>query len=131
MRAIRVLIVDDNNDFAKAAGGFLDAIPAVEVIGYAGSGMEALAMITQLRPTLVLMDLLMPGMDGLEATRQIKCCAVAPKVVIVSMLDPETYDTAAHWAGADGFVSKKTFAAQLQPLLEALFHTGEGLNIAH
>lgn len=121
MNAIQVLIVDDNSDFVRAAEGFLTSLSTIEVIGRAASGLEALDMVKRLHPTLVLMDLVMPGMDGLEATRQVKAQDGAPKVIIVSLASSGGYDAHMRSVGADGFVSKTAFTAQLPVMIESLF----------
>ena len=120
MCAIKVLIVDDSPTFARAAEQFLRGIPNVEILGHAHSGAEALAMAAQLSPTLVLMDLVMPGMDGLEATRRLKSQPNAPKIVILSVVDPEEYAALAHGAGADAFVPKGELANQLPSFIESM-----------
>ncbi len=69
---IRILIADDHKVVRRGLRGFLELDPALEVVGEAGNGEEAVAMARHLEPDVVLMDLLMPVMDGIEATRQIR-----------------------------------------------------------
>ena len=121
MPPIRVLLVDDNPKFIAAAAYFLATLPDVTVVGYALSAQEGLAQATDAQPNLVLMDVAMPNMNGLEATRELKTWPQAPYVVILTMYDNLEYRAAAKLAGADGFVTKSEFGAQLLPLMDALF----------
>jgi DNA-binding NarL/FixJ family response regulator len=118
---IRVLLVDDNPEFLKSASGFLALQPSLQVVGCAISGAEALAQIPRLAPHLVLMDWAMPEMSGLEATRLIKAHQNAPRVVILTLYNIPQYRVAAQSAGADGFISKAEWSAQLMPLIQQLF----------
>jgi DNA-binding NarL/FixJ family response regulator len=121
MSSIRVLLVDDNSKFIAAAGHFLATIPRVVVVGCAHSGHESLAQVAQLQPDLVFMDVAMPDMNGLEATRQIKTQPGAPRVIILTMHNSPEYRAAAEMVGADGFITKSEFGTQLLPLLYSLF----------
>lgn len=117
-----VLIVDDHADFRAAVVHFLRELPLVRVVGEARDGAEALRLTDELAPDLVLMDLTMPVLDGLEATRAIKARAGhTPKIVIVTMYAGAACHTAALHAGADGFMAKPDIVARLQPLLYDLF----------
>ena len=117
---MRVLLVDDGEEFLDVASRFLAADSSIEIIGRAHSGREALAKVIELRPDLVLIDLAMPGMNGLETTRQIKVDPLAPKVIILTLHDNREYRSVAESIGADGFVSKSELGTQLLPLLQKL-----------
>jgi DNA-binding NarL/FixJ family response regulator len=122
MKPIHVLLVDDNPIFLDSVACFLSTDPLVQVVGRALSGIDALAQAAQLHPDLVLMDLSMPGMSGLEATRRIKTQSDAPpKVVVLTMYDFPPYRTACAAAGADGFVSKAELGTRLIQQIHALF----------
>jgi DNA-binding NarL/FixJ family response regulator len=123
MSPIRVLLVDDNPKFIAAAAYFLTTLPEVTVVGYALSAQEGLAQATNSQPNLVLMDIAMPHMNGLEATRELKTWPHAPYVIILTMYDNLEYRAAAKLAGADGFVTKSEFGAQLPLLIQTLFGT--------
>ena len=123
MSPIRVLLVDDNPKFIAAAVHFLATLPEVTVVGYALSAQEGLAQAANLQPNLILMDIAMPNMNGLEATRELKTWPRVPYVVILTMYDNLEYRAAAKLAGADGFVTKSEFGAQLPLLIQALFGT--------
>ncbi len=120
MKPTRILLVDDSALFLDSADLFLSAIPSIVVVGRAMSGEDALRCVSALRPDVVLMDLDMPGMSGLEATRQIKALPQPPRVVIVTVHNHAAYRTAAQAAGADGFLSKSEFGKQLLPLIQTL-----------
>ncbi|MCI0390916.1 MAG: response regulator transcription factor [Acidobacteria bacterium] len=118
---MRILLVDDNPKFLEAASRFLSVVPEVEIVACVFSGREAVEQSAQLQPDLVLMDLVMPGMDGLAATREIKAQPDAPRVIIVTLHKHQEYRAAAEAVGADGFLSKSEFGAQLLLLIRALF----------
>lgn len=121
MSFVRILLVDDSLTFLESATRFLSANERLEIIGRALSGGEALEQVSQLCPDLVLMDLTMPGMNGLEATRRLKARQSAPYVIILTLSDSSEYCAAAVAAGADGFVTKSEFGTALLPLIHSLF----------
>lgn len=122
--SIKVLLVDDSERFLDSAERFLGAVERIAVVGRARSGPEAVALVERLAPDLVLMDLSMPGMSGLEATRLIKQRLGAPRVIIVSLHDGPNH-LAAATAAADAFVGKADFADAVLPTIDGLF-TSEG-----
>jgi DNA-binding NarL/FixJ family response regulator len=110
---IRVLLADDQ---ALVRGGFrmiLEARPDLEVVGEAGDGAEAVALTRQLRPDVVLMDVRMPDMDGLEATRRIVASGSPARVVVLTTYDVDDSVFAALRAGASGFMLKDVRPAEL------------------
>ena len=117
MLRVRLLVVDDNPAFLNSAQRFLAANPEIEVVGQALSGDEALDQVTRLRPDMVLMDLVMPETNGLEAARIIKALPDAPRVVIMTLYDSAEYRAAVEATSADGFVAKSEFGTQLLALL--------------
>ncbi len=121
MSPLRVLLVDDSHDFLESAARFLSEYPSLEIVGWTFSGRDARELVARLQPDLVLMDLTMPGMNGLEATRQIKALPGAPCVVILTLYDNHEYRSAAEAAGADGFVTKSELGTQLLPLIHTFF----------
>ena len=111
---IRILIADDQALVRAGLRMILDAQPGLEVIGEAGDGREALAQCRELAPDLVLMDIRMPGMDGLEATRRLLGLAgPAPKVIVLTTFDTDDYVYEAIRAGASGFLLKSAPPEQL------------------
>ena len=110
---IRVLVVDDQ---ALVRGGFrliLESQPDIEVVGEAADGRAALAKVRELRPDVVLMDVRMPGMDGLEATRQLLSGGEAPRILMLTTFDLDEYVYDALRAGASGFLLKDVRPEQL------------------
>ena len=110
---IRVLVVDDQ---ALVRGGFrliLESQPDLEVVGEASDGREAIVKARQLRPDVVLMDVRMPGMDGLEATRQLLAGQGGPRVLMLTTFDLDEYVYDALRAGASGFLLKDVRPEQL------------------
>lgn len=125
MPCLRILLVDDSQEFLDSIANLLSLHPSLQVIGSAQSACAGLEQVEQLQPDLVLMDLAMPGMNGIEATRWLKARAVSCKVVILTLHDHTEYREAAKAAGADGFISKSEIATQIRPLIQALFQTSE------
>lgn len=120
MPSLRILLVDDSLAFLESATRFLAIDKKLEIVGRVLSGEEALVQVPQLCPDLVLMDMAMPGMNGLEATRQIKERSSSPYVVVLTLNDGSEYRTAALAVGADGFVTKSEIGTALLPLIHSL-----------
>jgi DNA-binding NarL/FixJ family response regulator len=87
--------VDDSPEFLELVARCLAVAPHIEIVGRTRSGREALEQVARLQPDLVLMDLAMPGMNGLEATQRIKAQPGAPRVVMLTMYDDPAYRAAA------------------------------------
>lgn len=130
MRELKVLLVDDHAGFISAAVRHLRRLPWLTVVGSAGNGVEAIAQCEILRPDVVLMDLAMPEMGGLQATRLIKAQDNPPYIVIASHFDDGEHRDHALRAGADAFVSKLAYIHEVMPLLEALAGTGTDTDAA-
>jgi len=111
--SIRVVLADDQ---ALVRGGFrmiLEAEADIEVVGEAGDGGEAAALVARLRPDIVLMDVRMPGVDGLEATRRIVASGSAARVIVLTTYDVDDSVYSALRAGASGFMLKDVRPAGL------------------
>jgi DNA-binding NarL/FixJ family response regulator len=106
-QTVRVLIVDDQEPFRSAARLVIEMTDGFEVVGEAADGEEALRQVDAVTPDLVLMDIKMPGIDGLEATRRIVTTQPATRVVVLSTYDE--YASQALDAGAVAFLSKADF----------------------
>jgi DNA-binding NarL/FixJ family response regulator len=102
---LRVLIADDQDLFRAGFGLILGAQPDMQVVGEAADGDEAVALAGRLRPDVVVMDVRMPGRNGIEATREI-CAATSAKVLVLTMFDLDEYVYDAVRAGASGFLLK-------------------------
>lgn len=124
--AIRVLIVDDSPQFLKAARMILSEDPALDVVGGTCSGADAVDLVSRLHPDVVLMDLAMPLMNGLEATRHIKAAQRSPIVIVLTLHDNLEYRNTATAAGADGFVPKSEAGTQLPALIHTLVKEKQG-----
>ena len=123
---MRVLLVDDDPLFLESAARLLAAEAGFTVVGRARSGRQAMDMAASLRPDLVVMDVEMPGMDGLETTRRLKARAGAPRVLLVSIYDSEARRRAAAVAGADGYVGKWEFPWRLTAAIWATAESRRG-----
>ncbi len=120
---VRTLMVDDHATFLNELTHLLEEDHEIDVVGRVASGEEALEQTAALRPDLVLMDLAMPRMGGLEATRRLKtdAGAGAPRLIVLSLYEHSMYRQAALDAGANGFVPKSKLGTLLLPMIHALF----------
>lgn len=123
MRKLRILLVDDHAVVLAGIRSLLEGEADMEVVGEARSGEEAVDKATQLQPELVLMDIAMPGMNGIEATRRIKTALPETNVLILTMHDDEQFFFPALRAGASGYVVKE---AEPRELLNAIQTVGRG-----
>ena len=122
---IDVLLVDDNENFVSAALRHLRKLEWLNVVGTASTGIQAIARCEALRPQVVLMDLAMPEMGGLQATRLIKAQDNPPYVVIASHFDDVEHREHATRAGADAFISKMSYLQDVKTLLAQLDEAGD------
>jgi DNA-binding NarL/FixJ family response regulator len=126
--SIRVLIVDDQELVRTGFRLFLETQPGLAVVGEAGDGEEAIERVRELGPDVVLMDIRMPTMDGVEATAKLTSGAIepAPRVLVLTTFDLDEYVFGALRAGAAGFLLKD---APRERLIEAIrvVHSGEAL----
>jgi DNA-binding NarL/FixJ family response regulator len=111
--SIRVLLVDDQSLLRLGFRMVLEAQPDIEVVGEAGDGATGVAMTRSLHPDVVLMDVRMPVMDGIEATRQIVASGSAARVLVLTTFDLDEYVFAALRGGASGFLLKDVPPADL------------------
>jgi CheY-like chemotaxis protein len=120
-RPIRAVVVDDSPFILKLLSTLLEEQNNVQLVGTAMDGRHAVRRVTEEAPDLVLMDLQLPGLNGLEATRQIKAHPQPPAVIIVTADDTPAYRAAARDAGADAFVGKQQLFTHLRSAINKLF----------
>lgn len=124
MATIRVLIADDHPIFRDGMRGLLDSVEATEVVGEASSGEEAIELAEKLQPDIILMDIKMPGMNGIEATREILHTSPHIGVLVVTMFQDDDSVFAAMRAGARGYLLKNASGEEVLDAIRAV--TGGG-----
>ena len=120
---IKVLIVDDQKTVQALLNNYLEGEPGIEIIGFAENGQDALEMVKVHRPDIVLMDIEMPVLDGLSATRIIAEQFVQSNVLILSVHDEDSYLNASLQVGAKGYLLKTTPAREL---INAIYSARKG-----
>lgn len=117
---IRVLVVDDEALVREGLRAIVELEADIEVVGEAGNGTDAVARTRALRPDVVLMDVRMPGVDGIEATRRILAGPQPPRVIILTTFDRNEYVYEAMKAGASGFLLKDVRRRQLSEAVRSV-----------
>ena len=125
---IRILLVDDHKIVRQGVRAFLDAHEGIDVIGEAGSGAEAVKMVEERVPDVVLMDLIMPGMDGVEATRLAKNISPRTQIVVLTSYHEDEHIFPALQAGALSYILKDV---EMDELAEAVFKASRGEATLH
>ena len=120
MKPIRVLLADDHDLFRAGIRALLEKVPGVEVIGEASTGHEALRLVQAHSPDVVLMDILMPELNGLDATARVAAKFPKVRVLILSMNVAEEYVLHALRAGAAGYLLKSVSPAELELAVKAV-----------
>ncbi len=123
-KKITVLIADDQTLFREGIKDLLDGEKTLQVVGEAGDGVEALRLVKKLKPNVILLDIKLPHMDGIEATRQIHRDCPATNVLILSSYEDESHVMEAIQAGANGYLSKMLPAVELVNALKAFANEG-------
>ena len=121
MKKIRVLIVDDHTLVRDGIKALLALATDIEVVGEAANGMEALEKVREFTPDVVLMDLAMPIMGGLEATRRIRKESTGTKVLALTQYDDADYVVPVIEAGARGFITKMSAFSELATAIQAVY----------
>jgi two-component system response regulator NreC len=125
---IKVLLVDDHTIFREGIRALLSAEPDMEVVGEASDGAQAIELAAKLSPDIIVMDLIMPGMNGMQAAQQLHDRHPDIKVLILSMYDDEEYIRQILKAGASGYVLKR---AASDDLLRAIREVDKGGSALH
>ena len=116
-KMIRLLIADDQRIFRSMISRTLAAIPGIEIVGEAGDGDEALRMAVELQPDIILMDVVMPTMNGIEATRRILDCCPQTRIIGLSVYDTTGMEELMRAAGAIAYVPKARHWDALLPTI--------------
>lgn len=118
-RVVRVLVVEDFEPFRRLVCATLRSMPALQIIGETSDGLEAVRKSAELRPDLILLDVGLPTLNGIEAARRIRTLSPKSKIIFVSQQsDPDVVQEALN-LGARGYVAKTRVASDLLPAVEA------------
>lgn len=117
---LRTLIVDDDPRFRQRVRDLLAPEPGITVVGEAVDGMDAIAKARELEPDMILLDIRMPGMSGLDAARQLKAERPELKILILSLYDLEEYRSIARANGVNGYIVKHSLVEELLPAIHAI-----------
>ena len=123
MTRFKILLVDDNPDFLETLRDFLEDLEGIEIVGTIESGEAALKQMPVLTPDLVLLDLVMPGIDGVTTTRLIKASFPQVHIVLLTMHDVAEYRQAAQEAGASAYVVKAEMYDCLEEVIANLMES--------
>jgi DNA-binding NarL/FixJ family response regulator len=124
-RVSRSVVLADDHDLVRAGiQGLIELLPDVEVVAQAGSGEELLAVLERVRPHLVITDIHMPGMDGVEAVARIRSCHPALPILVLSMFDGAEMVQRAVARGANGYLMKNAEPEELQQAVSVMLKTG-------
>jgi DNA-binding NarL/FixJ family response regulator len=128
MEFLQVLVVDDSTLWRDFVLRYFETKTGFKIIGVAVNGLEAVRKVDQLRPDVILMDINLPGINGIEATRQICNTCPGAKIVFVSMLDDSAIVRAAFDVGGSGYILKHDFAEDLFPGIRAVLDSRQFLS---
>jgi DNA-binding NarL/FixJ family response regulator len=118
MKMIRIYIVDDNEQFAKYMSRFLLSQENLSISGFATSGQEAIETLDKIDCDVVLMDIAMPNMNGLDTTKRLREIGFDKRIIMVSMHDDRYYNQTVQEVGADAYINKSDFCDKIIPTIE-------------
>jgi DNA-binding NarL/FixJ family response regulator len=125
MKKIRTLLVDDSPEFLGAVSRFLEIDPLIEIVGLVMRGLEALSAIQEHQPDILLLDLAIPDINGMEIMRQIKeQIEKPPYIIILTLYDNPEYRLQSESLGADGFIFKSDLGDELLPTIHKIMEQG-------
>lgn len=126
MKYVKVLIADEHGEIREAVREYLNSLPGVRVVGEARNGFEAITLVEQLKPDIVLMDVGLPKLNSMEATRIIKRHSSFTKVYLATLFDVSLYEREARRVSADGLISKTELKRSLLSLMRSAQHQANG-----
>ena len=121
MDKIKILIADDHQLVREGVEGMFEGVKDMDVVGMASTGEEAINLIRNIKPDVVLMDIIMPGMNGIEATRWIKEIDQSIRIIIVTMEISKEYVSAGIKSGVDGYLPKDIGKKTLLEAIRAVY----------
>src|SRR5579862_7002665 len=124
---VRILIADDHESVRRSLRSLLSQVASWEVCGEASDGREALRQVCTLHPDLVILDYLMPRMNGLEAACEIRLMEPSMKIVVLTMMDTPQLEGASQLVGVDAFVAKSSGTTDLVATVKRVLNGGENL----
>jgi two-component system response regulator NreC len=113
MQKIRILITDDHALLRSGLKALLNCSPQFEVVGEAGDGLEAIRMVEELSPDVMILDISMPGLSGVDCVKEIRSRHLPCRILVLTMYDDEEYIKEVMQAGADGYILKKSADTEL------------------
>jgi DNA-binding NarL/FixJ family response regulator len=119
---ITVLVADDHGEIREVVCEYLNSCPGVRVIAEAFNGFEVVAKVEQLRPDIVLMDVGLPELNGIETARILKRRFTSTKVYLSTLFDEALYEREVHRVSADGLISKSHLKRSLASLMRTVLH---------
>ena len=123
MQHCRILLANGHPVLLGVIGRFLSEVPGIQVVARAGTGSQAMSLVELHRPDLLLMNLVLPDVSGLEVTRRLAAVPWTPRIVVMSLHDEPEYRRAVQAAGADGLVLQQDLGTKLLPLIRSLMKT--------
>jgi DNA-binding NarL/FixJ family response regulator len=124
MNKIRIVLADDHAVLRSGLKSLLNSSPQFEVIGEAENGLQAINMVETLKPTVLLLDLSMPDMNGIDCIKEIRSRGLNCPILVLTMYDDEEYITEVMRSGANGYVLKKSADTELMECIIKI-HTGQ------